>query len=373
MMRVFEIDFYNLKKIKFKETKEFFDSLLHENEFTYPDIAFTFTYGPCEKVARFFPKLNKYKQHYDHIELSSNDLYSSVFADENGNVSLHIEQDHHASFGLLLKKIPNPINFGFMGVMLDNVNWYGDEAQDPVFPKRKSDLIGDSHFHDYYSNSIRFRKELDYGNKLNVVHIMIDRTGDTEGLRPYPAQFERVLSQLGKPESKKLKLIFDEKEKICWDQQHGRLRILMKGKENTYTEKFKKFPQDPNEWVEMSSTPIKGFSPKNVLICRAKGTGYRYAGFRYGIYRFHKTDANNYLFRVEFDTYAFSSRIFASVWAIGYNFEHEICRITEISVKEENDLAEYAKMVFETAAQVEKDWTDELLRAYGKTPHWFFS
>lgn len=364
---------YNLKQLRFKENKEFFEALLRDLGYSYTDIAFTFTYGPCEKVARSFPELNKYKQHYDHIELSSNDLYSSVFADENDNVSLHMDRDHHAPFGLLLKKIPNPINFGFMGVVLDNVNWYGDETQNSVFPQPKSGIIGDSRFRGYYSNSIRFYKEFDYGNKLNIVDVMIDRTGDANGLRPYPARFEEFLSKLGKPKSKERKCVFDEKERIRLEEQYQRIRSLIKEKEASYTERYQCFPQETGmfDWAIANNTPIKGFSPKTVLNSCAKGTGYRYAGFEYGIYRFHKRDVNNYLFRVEFDTGAFSSRVFASVWAIGYNFEHELCRTTEITVNEESDLLAYAKLVFETAAQVEREWTDELFTAYGKTPDWF--
>lgn len=373
MMRVYEVCFYNLKQIRFKENKEFFEGLLRDFGYSYTDIAFTFQYGPCEKVAKFFPELNQYKRHYDHIELSSNDLYSSVFADENDNVSLHIDHDHHASFGLLLKKIPNPINFGFMGVALDNVNWYGDEAQNSVFPKHKSSLVGDSRFRGYYSNSIRFYKEFDYGNKLNVVDIMIDRTGEANGLRPYPARFEELLSTLGKPKSKELKCIFDETERLRLDAQRERIRGLTKEKEAFYNEKYQCFPQETGmlDWAIANNTPIKGFSPKTVLNGCAKGTGYRYAGFQDGSYRFHKTDTNNHLFRVEFDTGAFSSRVAASVWAIGYNFEHELCQTTVITVKEEADLLAYAKMVFETAAQMEADWSDELLASYGKTPDWF--
>lgn len=150
---------------------------------------------------------------------------------------------------------------------------------------------------------------------------------------------------------------------------------MIKEKEASYAEGYPHFPKETDalEWAIVNCTPIKGFSPKTVLNRCAKGTGYRYAGCQCGTYRFHKVNPNNHLFRVEFDAGAFSSHVSASVWAVGYNFEHELCRITEITVKNENDLLAYAKMVFETAAQVETDWTDQLFSAYGKTPDWFLS
>lgn len=373
MMRVYEVIWYNLKQIKFKENKEFFESLLRDFGLSYTGVAFTFTCGPSRaKVDKAFPELRTYKQYNDFYH---EDIYSSVFVDENDNASLYIDEAHCASFSALLQKIPNPINFAFMGVMLDNVNWYGDEAQNAVFSKPKRSIMGDDCFHSYYSNSIRYVKEFDYGNKLNLVKIYIDRTGDADALRPYPERFEEFLSKLGKPESKELVCVFDEEERLRLEDQYQRIRGRSREKEASYTERYQCFPKETGilDWAIANSTPIKGFSPKTVLSGCAKGTGYRYAGFQYGSYRFHKINANHHLFRVEFDTGAFSSHMFASVWAIGYNFEHDLCRITEITVNNENDLLAYAKMVFETAAQVEKDWTDELFAAYGKTPDWFSS
>lgn len=371
MMRVYEVLGYNLKQIRFKENKEFFEVLLRDFGFFYTDVAFTFTCGPCAKVEKSFPELGKYKQYSD---FHHDDIYSSVFLDEDDNASLYIDQEHHASFGAMLQKIPNPINFGFMGVLLDNVNWYGGEAQTAVFSKPKRSIMGDDSFHSYFSNSIRYIKQFDYGNKLNLVRIYIDRTGDAESLRPYPERFAEFLSKLGKPESKELRCVFDENERTRLEEQYQRIRNLTKEREASYTETYQCFPQETGmfDWAIANSTPIKGFSPKTAMNRCAKGTGYRYAGFRSGAYRYEKLDLNNHLLRVEFVAGAFSSRVFASVWAIGYNFEHELCRITEITVKDENDLLAYAKMVFETAAQVEKDWTGELFAAYGKTPGWFF-
>lgn len=132
------------------------------------------------------------------------------------------------------------------------------------------------------------------------------------------------------------------------------------------------FPHDEDDWVIMGVTPMKGFSPKRILSAYAEKAGYRYAGYQYGIYQFQKLDADNHLFFVEFDTGTCSSHVGASVSAKGYNFSHIVCSTTEITVRESDDLAKYAKLVFETAKQVESDWSGELTRAYGRTPSWYF-
>ena len=373
-MRVFEMDSYNLKQLRFKENKDFFDSLLREHQFAYTDVAFTFKFGHREKVSGFFPELDKYWQDIVRKEFSYPEkIFSSVFVDARDNVSLHLDREHLEPFDRLLKKIPNPINFGFMGVVLDNVNWYGDAAQPPVFSKRKRELVGDSLFHCYFSNSVRFRKEFDYGNKLNLADVLIDRTGDADALAPYPARFEEFLSKLGKPKWRARKCVFDEPERARLDAEHERLRGLMKAREGAYSEKFGGFACDGDDWVLMSVTPMKGFSPKRILSGYAEEAGYRYAGYQYGIYQFQKLSPDNHLFFVEFDTGTCSSHVFASVSAKGYNFSHEICSTTQIAVRKSDDLTEYAKLVFETARQAESDWSGELLRAYGETPKWFFA
>ena len=82
--------------------------------------------------------------------------------------------DHKEDFDALLKKIPNPINFGFMGVVLDNVDWYDTASQkSDLFLQYDKHDIYDHKFNYYFSNSIRFFKEFDFGNKLNLVEIMI--------------------------------------------------------------------------------------------------------------------------------------------------------------------------------------------------------
>ena len=43
----------------------------------------------------------------------------------------YINQNHTDDFDALLKKIPKSINFGFMGIALDNVNWYDTISQKP--------------------------------------------------------------------------------------------------------------------------------------------------------------------------------------------------------------------------------------------------
>lgn len=188
MIRVYEVFQYNLKQLKFKENKEFFEGLLRNLGFSYADIAFTFTCGPCAKVDKAFPELRKYKQYYER-DYHHDDIYSSVFVDENDNASLYIDGAHHASFGALLQKIPNPINFGFMGVMLDNVNWYGGETQNAVFSKPKRSIMGDDSFHSYFSNSIRYIKQFDYGNKLNLVRIYYRSHGGCEWLETLSRTF----------------------------------------------------------------------------------------------------------------------------------------------------------------------------------------
>ena len=199
-MRVFEYFTYNLNQIRFKETKDFFDNLLKTLDLQYSGVAFNFKddYNGdiCDKIIKKFPNLKEYKQ-YAGVESSVGYFFSSFRVKDDSEIIIYVNKEHQDDFSALVRKIPNPINFGFMGVALDNVNWYGEKTQTPVFYSRvgKCDIYSNK-FHCYYSNSIRLFKEFDFGNKLNLVEIMIERTIEKDDLGPYPEKFNQLLEKL---------------------------------------------------------------------------------------------------------------------------------------------------------------------------------
>lgn len=162
-----------------------------------------------------------------------------------------------------------------MGVVLDNINWYDNDIQNPVFYSKSGNIdYYDHRFKYYFSNSIRFFKEFDYGNRFNLVEIMIDRTEDNKILKTYPDKFKNILLQLGKPLSQELKCIFsDDDQKMLKDCSSKMGEFIRKENELNIPD-FSVLKVPKEDYLIDSITPIKGFSPKAILNKSAKKYGY---------------------------------------------------------------------------------------------------
>lgn len=379
-MQVFETFTYNLNSIKFKDTKDYFDGLLGKFNMSYTDIMFCFagdfSGNICGKVTKAFPHLSEYVYHLEESELYSGSVpeyYFTSIKNNGGQIEKYIKAEHKDSFSALLKKIPNPINFGFMGVVLDNVNWYKEEFQEPaaILPNGKHDMFN-HRFHYSFSNSVRFFKEFDFGNKMNLVEIMIERPVIKDSLAPYPHEFDQFLNELGKPKNSRLKCVFNDTESKMWADSSEKFRSMIE--ENNRID----VPDPENkqsgidrDYLLNSVTPISGFSPKAVFSKIAKVKGYKPCFCKNGCYRYQRLNENNHLFEVEFLNRPFSAFWCASVSVEGYNFKHNVYSFNQITVNS-SDLADtFAKSVFDIAVEMEHRYTDNLLSLYGKTPAWY--
>ena len=379
-MQVFEIFTYNLNSIKFKDTKDYFDGLLEKFGISYTDIMFCFTSdfsgNLCKKVVKTFPQLSEYIKHLEESERYFKSVPDNCFTsiwNNNGQIAKYIKAEQVEDFSALLRKIPNPINFGFMGVVLDNINWYKDEVQKPTFYSPTDNIDYYNHrFNTYFSNSIRFFKEFDFGNKLNIVDVVIERQIDNDSLRQYPGAFNELLARLGTPINSKLECVFNAEENKVWSDSSKKFKQLVEENNKICVpfSKNKQYEVDENYLID-SITPISGFSPKTVFKKIAKGKGYKYCFCKNGCYRFQHINSNKHIFTVELMNIPFSSFFDASISAKGYNYEHTVCYTGQVRVKSVADAEAFAKSVFSIADEAECKYADKLLSLYGKTPDWF--
>ncbi len=376
-MKVFEVFDYNLNQIKFKQNKEFFDSIFKEIGFNYSDISFIFssdqTGDICKKAIKLFPELEEYKRYYRESELYQYSYpdyrFSSVYMKEDGTLNCNMKREHHDAFSGLLKKIPGSVNFGFMGVILDKVNWYGDGGSNEILLDNSINrIISDFRFQNYLSNSVRFYKEFDYGNKKNYVEIIIDRTKDYESLHEYPERFEELIAKLGKPLGKYLHCGFDELERNKLEIAKQTVNEWKTHK--NYSHYFDGFETRERNLID-SVTPVSNYSPKSILNKIAKNYNYKYVKCVNGCYTFKKINKSNHSFVVEFLFRPFSLYVNASISVYGYNFSHFIYNDNELSAKDEYVLQKYAKATFEAANEIENDASEMLYKLYNKTPDWY--
>ena len=381
-MQIFEIFDYNLNHIKFKNNKDFFDAMLKELGLKYSDIALCFhsdSLGSiCDKAIKYFPKLEVYKQ-YLHISAlypQSPPEYrlSSIYTDKNGCFNFYIKKEHIDDVCSLIKKIPHSINFGFMGIVLDNVDWYAEETHKPTFysPKERNKVY-DHNFSGYFSNSIRFFKEYDYGNKLNSVTLMIGRTEKDGVLGPYPVAFSKMLATLGKPKYQALKCQFDNDEEEKWIKAAQKIDeiITQNRKENCNDIAELSAPLNRKNYLLDSVTPVTEFSAKTIFNKIAKKKGYKYTSYFNGRYTYCKQNKYNHTFCVEIMNIPFSSFFEVSMSVKGYNFKHLLFTTNQVTIKEKLCAEMYANKTFLTALETEKKYTELLVSVYGETPAWF--
>lgn len=379
-MRVFEFFNYNLKNIRFKENKDYIDSLLCKLGIEYTDIGFCF-WGDdngelCDKAIKYFPSLTEYKQYEEPSKYypgsSEKRCFSSMCDLGEEGVSLCVKKEQKDSVASLIKKIPNPINFPFMGVLLDNVNWYGAECenQKPAFTRNKYGFQ-DHEFSSYFSNSIRFFKEFDFGNKYNPISLVIERLSDGDDLVPHPSTFAEVVNMLEKPVSRYFKCYFTDEERKHLEDMKGRVSAFIAIKKELYRFSLPEIETEPINNLEDYITPVSGFSPKAAFSKAARKFGYKYISYSHGQYIYRKADENNHTFEVEFLNIPLSVIFEASVGARGFNFSHTLFSAERVTLDEVSKAELFAEKVFEAADKMEKACGEELLSAYGKTPKWF--
>ncbi len=381
-MRIFESYEWNFKQIKFKENKVFFDALLEKLGIKYTNISFLFSSGVtgelCDKIIKHFPELAEYKQLTPSSVIfpgSFPEYKFTSFRTDGDEVFLHINDKHTDSFSRFLLKIPHLVNFTFMTVVLDNVEWYSEYTCCEYTSTEKREIAANANFKlsSYYSNSIRFLKEYDYGNKCNLVEIMIERIPDGDVLRPCPEIWNEFYSVLGKHRHKHFILSFDASEKECLSQA---AKIIEKK-----IEEFKALlhVKTPSFGLVSASEgaianciiPISGFSPKASFSKVAKKYGYKYASYSNGRYLFRKTNENNHSFIAEIMNIPLSPFFEASCLVEGYNFKHYIFNLGRENIRSERSAEIYANRFFQAMAEAEREFTDMICTLYAKTPSWY--
>ena len=386
-MHVFEILSFNLKNIRFKDNKDYFDSLLKDLGISYSDIAFCFSADYdgkiSERVIKQFPELKQYRTYHEESDIwgriSSDFHFSSIYSCENNSVAVDMDHRHIQSFESLLKKIPRPFNFGFMGVVLDKVSWDQEaEESEPLFtPNALGSIIPSHRFGTYYSNSIRFFKEFDYGNRLNLVEIMTERTGDFTRLLPRPLSFCKMCEVLGKPMDESITCVFSIEETDALRAAGDEIKQIIK--QDEYDAWFTSFEslhayrtqEDFEQKTSKAFVPIKGVSLRKIFGRIAKEYGYQYGGCHNGTYVYHKNNAANHQFTVEIDNKPFSAVIDGHVSISGYNFHFCFIGTPQIIAADGEIAVAYCEKLFEAARKTEETFSDKLFSLYGATPEWY--
>ena len=212
-MRVFDIYWFNIAdKVKFKDTQPYLKNMLAEFGFTWSDLAFSAQNASDDSViARIqqkFPKLEKYFR---------STKYGSTlcsYTDNRFNGELFAEKSDYDDIFTLFSKVPRPFNISSGHILLNGVNWFGEEPAAPVSDctceEKGLIYITDA---DYFSNHIAQHRNYDDGLKYNRVSVCIETTAVPEP-RDSSTVIEKLIPYLGKPYWSRTHCVFSKEESL---------------------------------------------------------------------------------------------------------------------------------------------------------------
>lgn len=371
-MRVYESLCFNLKNIRFKDDLDEMSALLNKLGVAFSGVAFNFSpdFGRerIDGIVSRFPALKTC------VRQVGNEGYalSSISENADGSVNMYLDSPSLIDFAALLKKIPRPINFAFMGVLMDNVDWYGDGRTEPSFTGSAKEVTGSTSFSYYFSNSVRFFKEFDYGNKYNPIFLCLDRTGENGELRERPEKFCAAVKALGKPYYKKVRIVIDKEEELICKEKIKKIRE--KALRTCDSPELLSLEKDVSR-RELSPLekimPVSGFSPKKILSTSAKKHGFKYVSCRGGNYNFRKTSEHGHVFIAEIMNLPVSPAFEGWLTAKGYNFEVSIALLPRLYLNNAEDFTAFSEASFDFFEKAIDSEKEELAEAFGESPGWF--
>lgn len=207
--------------------------------------------------------------------------------------------------------------------------------------------------------------------------LQIDRTGKDRSPRPLPERFTKMIGLLGKPHYRKFECLFDGEEERMLDEMHKTVKeaIVCPPEAKKLTDVlYEKYPlTEKEEWklLVYNRKPVSGYSPKKTFGAAAKKHGYRYVSFSDGAYYYSRNNRYGHKLSVDFSFMPFSEVCDCSLYISGYNFWHFSFGMC-IPIQTDTAAADLAETMFEVADIYEKEYSDYLFNAYGRTEDWFW-
>ncbi len=366
-MRVFDIYTYNIVSIvKFKDTKKYVDTMLEELGLTYNNVAFTYRgfLTPLGAMVEKYPNLSKYVHHYMPFR---DDIITSLTPDwSKGQV--YADKEDWDSLFQIVSKCPRGMNI-IPTLAFDGIDWYGEGVKPSVIGYLNEHMENGAQtfgVNNVIGNQIIMQREYDYGNKYNILQVVVEATGDG-GKTPRDTSdiVEKLEKYLGKPErfvrtcrySREKEKEFRKKSSLCEN--------ILKERIETFYPRKVKFDEVPF---------IPNLADKKKITEAFQGTCFELGsrkGLLPGMNRMLCKDTHNFQYEILFDrTQTSPDYFYWYVYIKGHNFRISSNQNTMYasSGKEAKErLAEIAGF----CATLADEFGDMLATHFGDTPDWY--
>lgn len=365
-MRIFDNYTFNvIDKVKFKDTKKYVDDMLNDLGLRYENVLFTIKryLTSLDDVIAKYPNLGKYRYSYYQFH---EDVLTSLSPKWSEGDIYACSEDWDDIFSIV-SKVPRGLNV-LPTLVLSQIDWYNEGLKDAAInvseiTENKAMIYSGRHV---INSQIIIEREYNYGNKYNMVHVVVEATTDGEPrdttdvikkLEPYlglPTSYHRTC-RYSIEESK----LFDKRMRECSDRLKEMIEEFYPRRHHDY---FKPVEFIPN------------LADKKKIKQAFKDTDYTLTdrkGLLPGMNQVVCIDKHNYQFKILFDrTQTSPDYFYFYIYINGCNFKIESMQ-NSIYCTSENEAAEMLFKIAEFGMKVKAEFGDILEENFGNTPIWY--
>ena len=366
-MRVFDTYRFNIAdKVKFKDTQPYLKNMLEELGFSWSNLAFSADSVSSDpviaKTLEKFPKLKKY------FHSTENGPMICSYTENRFSGELFADKSDYDDIFMLFSKIPRPFNIPFGHILLNGVNWFGENtaAPAPDWAWEKSDLSRFSNVH-FFSDYIAQHRSFDDGLKYNNISVCIETTADPEPRDSY-AVIEKLIPYLGKPVSSSTDCVFSKEDFRRYRELSRKHSEYLRNLITSTLPNPKDYPY-PSEHIP----PIPHLADLPTMKKAFAGTGFTHKKGNPGwLGEYDCRDSHGHLYRAYIqklsDGYTF--RVWLDIR--GHNFETWRLAELDYRMKEEGESLPILREFALLCAKIRDEYGDKLAEDFGDTPEWYY-
>lgn len=365
-MRVFDIYCFNIAdKVKFKDTQPYLKNMFAELGISWSDLAFS-VHSPSDavisKVLEKFPVLKKC------YHVTENGSVVCSYTENWFSGELFADKSDYDDIFTLFSKIPRPFNIPFGHILLNGVNWFGEEtaapAPDPDW--ENADLSKLSNVH-YSSNYIVQHRNFDDGLKYNSISVCIEISCDPEP-RDSSVIIEKLIPYLGKPVGSCTKCVFSKEESKRYNE------LLEKHSEYIQNDMRNALPNAKRYFLTLNyPAPIPHLADIPTMKKAFAGTNFTHKKGNPGwLGEYDCRDSHGHLYRAYIQKLSDGCTFRVWLEISGYNFKTRPLAETDYCMREEGESMPILREFALLCAKIRDEYGDKLAADFGDTPEWYY-
>lgn len=361
-MRIYDCYNFDISKtVKYKDYREYIDSMLKELNLKYKNIIFDFSTFPDKAPSEKFPNLSKY--------FNSDKKHFCSIGEEWRKGKIYAENDDLETIFKINFKPNRGITFLCGTIIYDQINWYDDE-------NNKSLLLDDDYEKKITTNTPYIGSDLLFSNQIYIekdpwskLHIIVIIEATTNDIpRDTTDIVQKLEPYLGKPKSKNRICKLSKNENIfnindvdkCWNIYKDKLQ-------DSFNEERK------NSLYECT---ISNLIDKKKLKKAFSNTHFEFAnrnGLPLDMNKLFFINKYNMIYEIYFQRIHCCNEFRWWLEISGYNFNITDKSGQDFGATTENEVENYLQKIASFCEEMSQDdnYNELLLKTYGVTPSWY--